>query len=288
MKKETITFYVQSAAVCHMGRVRKNNEDNIYYKEQYLSMEHIGMDITEDEWSTDVPKVVGVFDGMGGESNGELASFTAVKSFANWVNPLESSYEYLESLFNKMNLLLCDTAHESRIVQMGTTASVLFVKENKAVVSNVGDSPIFLCRDGKLHRVFQPHTNEALLKANNINRKPALTQFLGLDHDGMLLEPYVQEMKLQDGDYILVTSDGLTDMMEEKEIEEILNRSISVKEKLSFLLNTTLERGAKDNTTMILCRFNKRKREKKTVLSLFRMNINILTKLRKKCCQKNM
>lgn len=258
MEKKNI-FFVEAAAVCHMGRVRMNNEDNLYFSEKYLPMEHIGTEKSQTMmFQTDQPEAFGVFDGMGGEANGELASYIAAKEFAEVIQFDEITPTYLTSFFNDLNRVICEMARNKHIVQMGTTASVVIFKEDKAIVTNLGDSPIFLFRDGQMRRIFKPHTNEELLKANNIHRKPALTQFLGLDHDGMLLEPYYYEFEVLAGDLILVASDGLTDMLTDMDIRNIVNNSsLSVEERMNNLLNQTLEKGAVDNTTIILSEVSK-------------------------------
>lgn len=254
MDKEKI-FCVEASVVCHMGQVRTNNEDNLYFFGKYLPMEHIGTEGSQTRvFQTNQPEAVGVFDGMGGETCGEIASYTAVKGFAETIKLEEITSTYITAFFNDLNRIICEKARNKHIAQMGTTASVVFFKDDKAIVTNLGDSPVFLFRDGQMRRIFKPHTNEELLKANNIHRKPALTQFLGLDHDGMLLEPYYYEFELLAGDLILVASDGLTDMLTDMDIRNTVNNSsMSVEERMNSLLNQTIEKGAVDNTTIILC-----------------------------------
>ncbi len=98
-----------------------------------------------------------------------------------------------------------------------------------------------------------PHTDENLLRQQGIQRKPGLTQFLGIDSNEMRLEPYVHRMEIQEGDQFLICSDGLTDMVTETEIQEVLSQSDTVQEKVQKLLGKALSYGGKDNVTIILC-----------------------------------
>ena len=115
----------------------------------------------------------------------------------------------------------------------------------------------YLQRDGELDRISVPHTDEELLRQQGIQRKPGLTQFLGIDTEEMRLEPYVQQMELRDEDQFLLCSDGLTDMVPEVEIHEVLSGKKSVREKVQILMERTLQYGGRDNVTIILCKINK-------------------------------
>lgn len=246
-------YQISAACVSHRGKIRKKNEDNLYFLSDYLPLEHEGtMGIIDRIFVTD-NEAVGIFDGMGGESAGELASYVAVKSFSELVKLQKIEQRYVYELLNEVNKVVCEKARERKISLMGTTASIIFFENNNAIIINLGDSPIYLFRKNKLQRISQPHTNETWLKENNINKKPALTQFLGLNQDGMLLEPYLKKIQIQKKDIYLICSDGLTDMVTEKQIQNILKNRKSVKEKTKELLECALENGGIDNITIILC-----------------------------------
>jgi protein phosphatase len=113
---------------------------------------------------------------------------------------------------------------------------------------------MYLLRDSKMERISHPHTNAKLLASQNIQRKPGLTQFLGINPQEMLLEPYIQKISLRQGDIFLICSDGLTDMVSEQQIAKILQTEESVKEQCLHLRDEALENGGKDNITIIVCR----------------------------------
>ena len=247
-------YRIDAVGVCGKGKVRENNEDNFYFLSDYLPLEHEGtVGFANGSFSTDTIDVLGVFDGMGGESSGELASFTAVESFSKLIDFQRIDDEYLTRILNRINEIVCETAEKKKILQMGTTVSLLFFRKTEVIAANLGDSPMYLLRKGHLEKIFLPHTNEKWLKENNINRKPALTQFLGLDCDGMMLEPYIVNFEMKKNDIFLLCSDGLTDMVVERDIEKILVNSKTVEEKAKMLLHCALENGGKDNITIIVC-----------------------------------
>ena len=94
---------------------------------------------------------------------------------------------------------------------------------------------------------------EFLQKYGITNRKPGLTQFLGISEEEFQVEPYVRYFSPRNQEQYLMCSDGLTDMVAEDEIRKILSEKITVKEKVQNLLTLALDKGGRDNITMILC-----------------------------------
>lgn len=240
------------SAVCNQGLVRDNNEDNFVLDSFYLPLIHSGCDIVSKQIGLSKPISFGVFDGMGGEKAGELASYTACKSFVKRVDNKELDEKKLQALFVDINKEVYDKSVEEKISQIGTTGSVMIVNKDEAYIVNVGDSPIFRFRDNELELLSNPHTNEQWLKDNDIKQKAVLTQFIGLDYSDMLIEPYVKKVDLKNDDLILICSDGLTDMVDEKKIKEMLSKKDTTKEKVQKLLDTALDNGGKDNVTIII------------------------------------
>ena len=83
--------------------------------------------------------------------------------------------------------------------------------------------------------------------------KAPLTQFLGVEESEMKLEPSVKALEYQEGDRYLLCSDGVTDMLSDKEIETAMASGESVGDTVQILMDQVLEKGARDNTTIILC-----------------------------------
>ncbi len=244
--------HINIALVCDKGRVRDNNEDNLSFGTRILPLNHKGCGLKAFEMKESIPLCFGVFDGMGGETKGELASYIGAKIFAKLASKDQPSDDYLEQVFLEMNKEVFDASIKEKITQIGTTAATVVIDSGKAYAVNVGDSPIFMARNGLLEKVSESHTNEEFLKENGIVRKPELIQFLGMDYREAQIEPSIKEINLQRGDQLLICSDGLTDMVESEEIEEIVNEDKDIKKKVEILFNEALNNGGKDNITIIL------------------------------------
>lgn len=250
---------IESACISHLGKVRERNEDNLYYAGRILPLVHNQeMELKKWNGTTEGLQVVAIFDGMGGENAGDLASYISAFEFRRyykkWVGKRQMpEREQISQVLVDVSNAVFREAKEGHYKLIGSTATIFFMKGNKGVLANLGDSPMYRVREGQMELLSMAHTDAKLLKQQGISRKPALTQFLGINTKEFLIEPYIQEVNLKSGDQYLLCSDGLTDMMTDEEIEQILIRKCEVSEKLNLFLHSVLERGAKDNTTMILC-----------------------------------
>ncbi len=250
---------IESAGVTHIGKVREKNEDNYYYSYQFLPLEHNEeMEIANWEFTTSKPHILGVFDGMGGECAGELASYTAVSKlhelYPKMLEVVDAPIpEKLAGLLGQISNAVYDAAMANHYRLIGSTATMLFTEGNIGYAVNLGDSPMYRLRGGKLELMSHPHTDADLLKEQGIQRKPALTQFLGINTREFLIEPFIREVELKKRDQYLLCSDGLTDMVTEERIEEILQKKVTADVKCEMLLDEALTSGGRDNITIILC-----------------------------------
>ena len=98
------------------------------------------------------------------------------------------------------------------------------------------------------------HTDQFLFTEPGMaKRKPRLTQHLGIEPEEMLIEPYRTEMSIQPGDLFLLCSDGLTDMVPEKEIKDMIDVGSEVVDIAEMLINQAMNHGGKDNITILIC-----------------------------------
>ena len=139
---------------------------------------------------------------------------------------------------------------------MGTTAAMLYIKNNIYTVCNIGDSPIFLLRDGELKTLSVEHTEKASYEAifkkkAEPGRKFPLTQCLGGDMDDMLIEPHVLQGELMENDIFLLCSDGISDLITETELQDILSCGEELPLIASELEKRALAKGGKDNLTAL-------------------------------------
>lgn len=154
-----------------------------------------------------------------------------------------------------MNGAVCARAAELDSGRMGSTAVLLYLNAREAWVCNVGDSRAFLLRDGELRQLSVDHTDAGLLAAQGVRgRKPALTQHLGIRPEEMVLEPHFFREKLRPGDWYLLCSDGLTDMVSEEEIRSAAETAPDAGQCVRKLTEAALENGGRDNVTVIAVR----------------------------------
>ena len=246
-------LWLEAACGCTTGLCRENNEDNFYFHGLFLPMENTGLDhILSWETPLDRPAYLAVFDGMGGAARGEEAAWLAAGTLARAVESASDRAVSLEEVCLEANRAICRRARERRGGSEGATAVLLRVGETGAELVNIGDSRAFLLRDGVLRQLSVEHTDRAFLRAQGITRrKPRLTQHLGIEPEEMVIEPYRLAFPLCPGDRILLCSDGLSDAVFPEELQAALSAPRSMAETAEQLIRLTMDRGGRDNTTVI-------------------------------------
>lgn len=241
------------ACISDPGLVRKINEDNFAYKDQYLPEEH-GKAFPAAEYPGENEKAA-VFDGIGGAADGELASWLAAKTFAEYPPAERWDKDMIGTLFEAMHSVICQEKTEGCYSSFGTTATAFFLDEDAVWIANSGDSPGFLYRNGTLSLFSKSHTDAELIIALGADRKPTLTQYLGMGDDmfPVRIAPAIRKIRLCAGDRILLCTDGLTDMVSRDEIAGVLQRCSSAEEAVIHLKKKALEMGGLDNFTVLLC-----------------------------------
>lgn len=241
----------------HGGNVRTNNEDNAYINGHYRR------DDSCFSWEYDDSRrkrfLAAVFDGMGGEDNGEVASRLAAEELDNISDKLFS--ENVDEYICAANKAI--VAHQ-QANNMGSTCVILSIEDNVYYFSNLGDSRGYLLRDGQLKKMTRDHNmvqellNNGILTKEQAESHPdrhSLSQYLGMREgdEEILPEAYNAEpLCAERRDICLLCSDGLTDMLSEEEIEDILKRDQKLTEKADTLVNTALQNGGKDNVTIVV------------------------------------
>lgn len=241
----------------HKGNVRGNNEDNFYYPGSVISSEQNSY-TDQIEYDTDNRMIFGVFDGMGGLNNGEVASGCAVDQFRIYDEKTDT--RSLDELLIEVNQCICKIMAGS-FDKIGSTAVVISIKNGQYEVANLGDSRCYLLRDGIIKQLTEDHTQAALLKkigldtdgrAVGSNMNNVLTQYLGIPCEEFQIEPYTIMGNTETKDLFLLCSDGLTGMVSEEDILKILSGEYDLKRKRDLLLKRALENGGNDNITIIL------------------------------------
>ncbi|MCR5107414.1 MAG: protein phosphatase 2C domain-containing protein [Lachnospiraceae bacterium] len=248
-------FEISYCLICDIGRRRQINQDNFIADGVYLKNHERSMEKPLKGVSTgDKGLLIGVFDGMGGEECGEMASFLASECAAGIEKRAdEDPIDMLLTLCEKANEKIYRYARDNNIQSMGTTGAMLYFDNNGITLCNIGDSRIFRLVSGELKQISVDH-----VAPYKIGNKPPLSQNLGIPPEELQIEPYVATGELMDGDTYLICSDGLTDMVSEDEISRVISTN-TIEDATITLLNTALENGGRDNITIILCRVKKKK-----------------------------
>lgn len=247
----------------HPGKVRSGNEDNFAINTVYRRLEDEKKNLQGNRLKE--PLVCAVFDGMGGEANGELASKLCAEVSAlvyydlvkrRGINIDEPVSRFVEKS-NRAIVDMLESTHSKR----GGSTFVMTVLDNGVVYPySLGDSRIYLYRDHHLRQLSNDQTLAMKkLRANIITEEEALvspdrhklTSFLGVDVDGEGLEPQIyQPFVLDPGDKLLLCSDGLYDMCSDREIAKLMEKAPN--EACLALVDAALENGGADNITCLL------------------------------------
>ena len=205
-------------------------------------------------------------DGMGGHRAGNIASEMAVTDLgAAWVateistiNEVREWFaEYLEKENQQIHRIGQDEEHKG----MGTTLEAVAVIDDQVLFAHVGDSRIGLVRNGEYHQLTSDHSLvNALLKAGQITEEEAahhpqrniITQSIGQKDE---LQPDFGMVTVEAGDFIVINSDGLTNMISGDEIRDIVVSDLSIEEKAKTLIRFANNAGGLDNITVVLIRF---------------------------------
>lgn len=245
-------YQVSYYCVCDIGKVRDINQDNFIVGGRYLKNHEDRIPEILFGQSNGKPLLLGVFDGMGGEERGEVASLLAAETAAEVV-PGRKPEKDLLGLCERANERICRYMDDNRLRSMGTTAAMLAFTRRGIMLCNIGDSRIFRFADGELTQISTDH----VVPLPNV-KKPPLSQNLGIRPSVLTIEPYLAKGIYKEGDIYLICSDGLTDMVSNESITNVLNTT-TFEAAAQRLLERALQSGGRDNITIILCRIEKKK-----------------------------
>lgn len=206
-------------------------------------------------------------DGMGGHLAGDVASKMAVDGLgAAWststISQPDKASEWFEQAIQKVNEAIYQegTAHPE-MQGMGTTIVSTALLNEKFVLAHVGDSRAYLIHEDQLRQLTDDHSlvNE-LLKSGEITaemaavhpQKNVLTRSVGI---AGTIKTDISEHECQSNDYLLLCSDGLTNMVSEEAILTIVASDQSLEDKTKQLINAANEAGGADNITVLLIHF---------------------------------
>ena len=260
---------VSYSANSNVGRIRSNNEDNIYCGGYIIKPD---MQDTSYSFSGEVktPCVFALCDGMGGQEDGEFAAYATVSGIAELEKAVKAAKpEEIDGLVQayvvKINDMICERMKE-KSVRIGTTIVIVVITDDLIRPYNIGDSRIYNYSKGKLKQISEDHTlTVQKIKLGFITKEDAktdrdrhkLTRCLGVFDTEMVMEAEVlPPIKTEQSHRIMLCSDGVSDMIDDKRIESILKSPIYNVSNL--IVKSALEKGGKDNATCIVIETKKK------------------------------
>lgn len=204
--------------------------------------------------------VCAVTDGMGGYSGGEIASTYAVDEIREYLASLESvgQQDLCDAIIHANQRIVNRVASEERLAGMGTTAVVTAIKDNQLYWASVGDSRLYIYRDGLLRQITTDHSMvQELLTAGEITKdemlshpqRNLLTRAVGVDE---VLEVDSGIESILPDDRILLCTDGLSGYVTDDVIASALQSSDDNMMVVESLMDTVYEVGAGDNVTIVV------------------------------------
>ena len=229
---------VTAAAATDVGLVREGNEDS------YL---------------TEGP-LFAVADGMGGHRGGEVASQLAVETLEKLFK--EGAGDLPDQVQEANRVVFERSVLDRKVAGMGTTLTAALVEGDRVRLAHVGDSRAYLLRDGTLRLLTEDHTLvHRMVSEGEISKEEAethpqrsvLTRALGVD---TVVDVDDDSLQVRPGDRLLLCTDGLTSMVSEDEIEDVLRTVPDPQEAAQRLVRVANEAGGVDNTTVVILDFS--------------------------------
>jgi protein phosphatase len=236
---------LKAFSITDIGERRRINQDYVFCSENTIGK---------------LPNLFIVADGMGGHNAGDYASRFCVEFFTQRIKDSEiiSPIASIEAAIKETNDILLSQAQEKiELEGMGTTFVVATIFDKEMYVANVGDSRLYVI--GKeMKQITEDHSLvEAMVKTGELNRcearvhpnKNIITRAIGANQS---VEPDFFEVNLEEGDTVLMCSDGLTNMLEDETIERIIRENDNPETAAETLVKCANQNGGKDNIAIII------------------------------------
>lgn len=272
----------ESFGLTDRGRERATNQDHFLVAAlaralwvQQSSLEHHAVPYADAK-----SHLLVVADGMGGHAGGAEASALALGAIEEFLltslrwlfaieGPVESGgvdvLEEFRATLRRADAYVCDAAsRHPELRGMGTTVTMAFGHGSELFVAHAGDSRCYLLRGGALYQVTHDHTlvqhmvEHGALRAEQASQhglRHVVTNVVGGPNSGVNVE--VHKLALRAGDVVLLCTDGLTEMLRDDEIAEVLGTERSARAACERLVKLANDQGGRDNTTAIVTRYER-------------------------------
>lgn len=236
---------MKTFSLTDVGRVRESNQDYVYTSESPVG---------------NLPNLFIVADGMGGHNAGDFASKYTVEQIVAYIQkaPMTSPVDLIRGAVTKANASLMAMAKsDTSLSGMGTTVVIATIAGDCMYVANVGDSRLYLLRDElcqitRDHSLVQEMVRMGEMDADEAKFHPdknIITRAVGAFEE---LQIDFFEEHVQPGDVILMCTDGLSNMVDDMDIRQIIQTGRDVVEKVQHLVETANRGGGKDNITVAI------------------------------------
>lgn len=236
---------MKAFSITDIGERRRINQDYVYCSETAVGI---------------LPNLFVVADGMGGHNAGDYASRFCVEFFRQKIeeSKIVSPVPAIRAALAETNsALLGEARRQTDLEGMGTTFVVATILDKELFVANIGDSRLYVIHN-EMKQITEDHSLvEAMVKTGEIKRSEArvhpnkniITRALGANEE---VEPDFFEVSLKEGDIVLMCSDGLTNMLEDETIEQILRENEDLETAAATLVMHANQNGGKDNIAIII------------------------------------
>lgn len=237
---------LKTFSVTNIGRKRKLNQDYVYSSEQPVG---------------NLRNLFLVADGMGGHNAGDYASRVAVETIVEKIADSSENepMRIFDSAIRTANACLREQAEAlPELEGMGTTVVAATYDGSRLYVANVGDSRLYVVNRSEIRQITRDHSwVEEMVQRGGLGREEArnhpdkniITRAVGAED---IVRPDFFNVQIEDGDMVLMCTDGLTNMLEDEEIRMILESARDVVEGAQELVNAANENGGRDNISVIL------------------------------------
>lgn len=235
-----------------VGMQRKNNEDSIYVGSKNAAIKNIFI----------------VADGMGGHNAGDVASKMAIEKFLDSVKPKFENEIDKETVLDTLvegviyaNKMVFEASKENEEQKgMGTTFTCVYILDKKLYAVHVGDSRIYIIRNGQIKQITNDHSFVMeMVKKGEITLEQAkthpdrnmITRAVGTE-EKINVDTVIKD--IENKDTVLICSDGLSNMINDSDIEKIVDGYDDIKIATETLVKTANENGGRDNISAVIIR----------------------------------
>jgi PPM family protein phosphatase len=269
---------IDVSALSHTGHRRTNNEDHYLVVRLGRTLETVSTSLPAGDLpqrTEEVNHVMVVADGMGGHQAGEIASRMAITTLISlaldlpdWIFRMDEAHaveieQRSRSRVQEVDAKLIESGQrDPSLAGMGTTLTAARSLGRDLVITHVGDSRAYLLRDRALLRLTRDHTFAQLLvdagqlapgDVADSSYRHVLTNALGGSNADVQVD--TDRLQLEDGDRLLLCSDGLTDLVDDESIASILLETTRSSDACERLVQRALDAGGRDNVTVIVAAY---------------------------------